>query len=170
MKRMVKNGDLIDVEPDGTITVAGKPIGGGGSDYTAGSNIEISESKEIAVKSDLTGINSLKFPPDQNDGSVIITGRASGVLSIKSNSQCSSYPEIDLLENSSKTGKGIFHFLLDSSKETTMKFDTRGSVGELYPVIARGSKIPFAPSTAGNYVLKATVSSGGSVTYSWVAE
>ena len=30
MKRMVKNGDLIDVEPDGTITVAGKPIGGGG--------------------------------------------------------------------------------------------------------------------------------------------
>ena len=28
MKRMVKNGDLIDVEPDGTITVAGKPIGG----------------------------------------------------------------------------------------------------------------------------------------------
>ena len=30
MKRMVKNGDLIDVEADGTITVAGKPIGGGG--------------------------------------------------------------------------------------------------------------------------------------------
>ena len=30
MKRMVKNGDLIDVEPDGTITVAGKPVGGGG--------------------------------------------------------------------------------------------------------------------------------------------
>ena len=30
MKRMVKNGDLIDVEPDGSITVAGKPIGGGG--------------------------------------------------------------------------------------------------------------------------------------------
>ena len=29
MKRMVKNGDLIDVEPDGTITVAGKPVGGG---------------------------------------------------------------------------------------------------------------------------------------------
>ena len=27
---MVKNGDLIDVEPDGSITVAGKPIGGGG--------------------------------------------------------------------------------------------------------------------------------------------
>ena len=31
MKRMVKNGDLIDVEPDGSITVAGKPVGGGGS-------------------------------------------------------------------------------------------------------------------------------------------
>lgn len=30
MKRMVKNGDLLDVEPDGSITVAGKPIGGGG--------------------------------------------------------------------------------------------------------------------------------------------
>ena len=30
MKRMVKNGDLIDVEPDGSITVAGKPVGGGG--------------------------------------------------------------------------------------------------------------------------------------------
>ena len=49
MKRMVKNGDLIDVEPDGSITVAGKPIGGG-SDYTAGSNIEISEAKEISLK------------------------------------------------------------------------------------------------------------------------
>ena len=32
MKRMVKNGDLIDVEPDGSITVAGKPIGGGKND------------------------------------------------------------------------------------------------------------------------------------------
>ena len=32
MKRMVKNGDLIDVEPDGTITVAGKPGGGGEND------------------------------------------------------------------------------------------------------------------------------------------
>lgn len=28
MKRMVKNGDLIDVEPDGSITVAGKPVEG----------------------------------------------------------------------------------------------------------------------------------------------
>ena len=26
MKRMVKNGDLLDVEPDGTITVDGKSI------------------------------------------------------------------------------------------------------------------------------------------------
>lgn len=34
MKRMVKNGDLIDVEPDGSITVAGKPIGGGGGGIT----------------------------------------------------------------------------------------------------------------------------------------
>lgn len=34
MKRMVKNGDLIDVESDGTITVAGKPIGGGSSSFS----------------------------------------------------------------------------------------------------------------------------------------
>ena len=64
---MVKNGDLIDVEPDGTITVAGKPIGGGGGgDYTAGSNIQINEAKEISVKSDITGVNSFRFSGDSS--------------------------------------------------------------------------------------------------------
>ena len=80
---MVKNGDLIDVEPDGSITVAGKPVGGGGgggSDYSAGSNIEISEAKEISVKRALTNINSIDF--SQTDG-VRVTGEGRGGLEIK---------------------------------------------------------------------------------------
>ena len=64
MKRMVKNGDLIDVEPDGSITVAGQPIGGGGSDYTAGKNITISEAKEISVPNDIQLLKSISFFKD----------------------------------------------------------------------------------------------------------
>ena len=62
MKRMVKNGDLIDVEPDGTITVAGKPVGGGGgSDYTAGKNITISEAKEISLPDNINLLKSISI-------------------------------------------------------------------------------------------------------------
>lgn len=41
MKRMVKNGDLIDVESDGTITVAGKPVGGGNAIKTKTVNLRL---------------------------------------------------------------------------------------------------------------------------------
>lgn len=52
MKRMVKNGDLIDVEPDGSITVAGKPIGGGGGGITK-RTLTIPKS-ELSLGGDLT--------------------------------------------------------------------------------------------------------------------
>ena len=76
MKRMVKNGDLIDVEPDGSITVAGKPIGGGGgssfsivtllsSDLTPDSQIttraNINETKNAELDSLFEGENAFQF-------------------------------------------------------------------------------------------------------------
>ena len=75
MKRMVKNGDLIDVEPDGSITVAGKPIGGGSSsfsivtllrsDLTPDSQIttraNINETKNAELDSLFEGENAFQF-------------------------------------------------------------------------------------------------------------
>lgn len=168
MKRMVKNGDLIDVEPDGSITVAGKPIGGGGGgggDYTAGSNIEISEAKEISVKPDITGINSIKLSPDYG---VKISGTNNGAISFKSGSATSPYPDINIERYDSSTGKGNIRlqFLFDSTKNSFIVFNGQGSFGDLYPLLARGSRIPFVPNENGTYVLKATVS-GEAVTYTW---
>lgn len=167
MKRMVKNGDLIDVEPDGSLTVAGKPVGGGGSDYTAGSNIEISEAKQIAVKANLTSIESIKLSPFNG---ATISGAASGIISLRSGNKNSAYPEIDLVRyDKTNTGMAKFQFLFDDSKDTHIVFNGQGASSNLYPFLAIGSKVPFVPSVNGTYVLKATVSNGA-VTYTWVAE
>lgn len=169
MKRMVKNGDLIDVEPDGTITVAGKPVGGGGSsDYTAGSNIEISEAKEIAVKSDITGINSIKFAGKKGP-EIRIANSAN--LAIKSNSSDFTYPAINLYRygydiSSNKRISLIFDG--DDIPFEGIHFDIRNFGDSKYAFITKGGKVPPVPSENGTYVLKATVS-GSAITYTWVA-
>ena len=173
MKRMVKNGDLIDVEPDGTITVAGKPIGGGGggggSDYTAGSNIVISEAKEISVKSDITGINSFKFVGNSSPDIGIVNGAN---LAIKSNSSSFEYPAINLYRygSSFSSNKRIsLIFYGDDIPYNAIFFDIRNFGDSNYAFITKGGKVPPVPSENGTYVLKATVS-GSAITYTWVAE
>ena len=131
MKRMVKNGDLIDVEPDGSITVAGKPIGGGGggSDYTAGSNIEISEEKEISVKSDITGINSIKFAPSNI---YELSNHDNGLLIPKNSDSGLSLPSITL-KNGSKSKTFALSFAYDESSYQSLVFSTTGCAGsEVY--------------------------------------
>lgn len=170
MKRMVKNGDLLDVEPDGTITVAGKPVGGGGgSDYTAGSNIQISEAKEISVNPELTEINGITFAQTE---SCKIFGGNKNILKIKAlgSGTTVDYPCIYFLTaDDSKTYFRIFTYA-NTSNYQTMIIDTRDfEYGkDAYAFLTRGAKVPLVPSTDGTYTLKATVS-GNSVTYSWVA-
>ena len=167
MKRMVKNGDLIDVEPDGSITVAGKPIGGGGGgDYTAGSNIEISEAKEIALKRDLTDVNTIGF---SDKTSCEIAGYSSGTLYIKSKDSSVNYPKIILRPYNSASNDITLSFKKDHGKYAYIINDATGSEGNpVYAFLTRKSKVPYVPSANGTYVLKATVS-GENVTYEWVA-
>ena len=171
MKRMVKNGDLIDVEPDGSITVAGKPIGGGGggSDYTAGSNIEISEAKEISVKSDITGINKIDL--GQSD-SCIISGENEGGIKVETKYKAIGvyYPHFTL-KSADASHKNIrIIFLAKSQRQgDVIYFDASDSNGTtLYTFLTKG-KVPLVPNSDGTYVLKATVS-GGAITYTWVAQ
>ena len=51
MKRMVKNGDLIDVGRDGTITVAGEPVGGGENERVLTLIVPYPRSDESSYKS-----------------------------------------------------------------------------------------------------------------------
>ncbi len=165
MKRMVKNGDLIDVEPDGSITVAGKPIGGGGggSDYTAGSNIQISEAKEISLKNALTGIDNITFTP--NNGAMI-SGK-DGEIHLKSSGSYFDYGPISI-DKKDDSGKSIrLTFSSNFSGVQNIKFTADSFNGKYaYCMLTRGNEVPQVPTTEGTYVLKATVQ-GSSVTYKW---
>ena len=166
MKRMVKNGDLIDVEPDGTITVAGKPVGGGGGggDYTAGSNIQISEAKEISVKKALTGIEKIKLAPSNN---YEISGDNDGIVITKSDTSNGNLPNIKF--KSAKYSSDLnLTFRYDTSKYQNIDFDTTGTGGsEVHAFLTRYSTVPLVPREEGTYLLKATVNQFGGATYSW---
>ena len=168
MKRMVKNGDLIDVEPDGSITVAGKPIGGGGSDDTAGSNIEISEAKVISLNRDLTDVHTINF---SDNTSCEVAGYTSGTLYITSKSSNNKHPNIILTPKSGQSYKDItLNFKGPLYKYSYVNIDTSDYADNIgYAFLTRKSKVPPVPSANGTYVLKATVS-GENVTYAWVAE
>ena len=166
---MVKNGDLIDVKPDGSITVAGKPVGGGGSEYTAGSNIEISESKEISLKNNISGIESVKFGSDI--GPTLGHYGGSG-LGLNCNSNSYDYLPIYMVRRGTDESKNeniCLIFYSDNHTHYNIYFDRRGLSGDAYAFLTKGGRVPFVPSNDGTYVLKATVS-GGAVTYNWVAE
>ena len=165
MKRMVKNGDLIDVEPDGSITVAGKPVGGGGSDYTAGSNINISEAKEISVNPELTGIEKIKLAPSndyeisrENNGFSIIKNVTSGrdlTEVILKNVKYSTFLRLTFNYNNS-FGQNIS---IDASNVTD------GS--QVYAFLTRTGTVPMVPKEEGTYLLKAIVDRFGLATYTW---
>ena len=199
MKRMVKNGDLIDVEPDGTIIAGGKAINGveanptdeatqtlekikigdvaynvggggsGGSDYTAGNNIEISEAKEISVTPNITGVGSIALKESDGSSDTIYT-ESGGVIKIRSSSTLTKYPKFRLVN---------YNYL--NKRELTISFDCdpnfaetiliRGQKidGTSYAFLTKGASVPFVPSDNGTYVLKANVANGA-VTYTWVAQ
>lgn len=137
--------------------------GGGGSDYTAGNNIEISEAKAIAVKSALTGIDSINFAPN---GECKITGN-NGELHLHSSASFFDYPGI-IFEKKDNSGKSIYVvFTSNYSGNQRVRFpvsDYHGS--DAFGVFTRGGAVPPVPSTDGTYILKASVS-GFNVTYTW---
>ena len=166
MKRMVKNGDLIDVEPDGTITVAGKPVGGGGSDYTAGKNITISEAKEISLPDNIASLKSISFFKNSASEKVEIKQSDNYVVTIASNN-LSYLPSFrafagDGIANQDLT---IRFDNVPINKISDIIFDLNKIEKNVYPFISR-TRIPDVPSGDGTYILKATVSNG-TLTYSW---
>lgn len=164
---------LVKANPTGeaTETLAKVKIGdvaynvGGGSDYTAGSNIEISASKAIAVKSELTGINSINLDPST---SCKIIGDQQGAFIIQTKDTFFDLPTIKLYPKD-MVGKYYARliFYADTNKYyESIIFDGRGAGGNVYSFLTKGDKVPFVPSGDGNYILKASVS-GGKVTYTW---
>lgn len=139
--------------------------GGGGSDYTAGSNIEISESKAISLKRDLTGLNSITFKSTYYD--VAISSDDLGKFKIKSQAMTNNLPKIALESWNPRERKQLnLIFKNYASAEQTIYFDSSETSEDKYAFLVRGSKVPSVPSVDGNYILKASVS-GGAVTYTW---
>lgn len=138
---------------------------GGGSDYTAGSNIEISGSKEIAVKNALTEINSIRVK--SVDGDVGISAENYGNFVIKTYASLPKWPVIKLRTKDSNFNDITLIFSQNQSKSQAINIDAGGSDGSsVYAFLTKGSKVPFVPSGDGTYILKASVASG-KVTYSW---
>ena len=196
---MVKNGDLIDVEPDGTITVDGKSIngveanptreatqtlekikigdvaynvgggGGGGSDYTAGSNIEINEAKEISVNPIMTGLESISLKDSGGQKNIIYT-ESGGIIKVRTSSTLTKYPKFRLVNYNYLNNRELtISFDCDPNYAETILIRGQKINGTSYVFLTKGASVPFVPSGDGTYVLKATVS-GGAVTYTWVAE
>ena len=165
MKRMVKNGDLIDVESDGTITVAGKPVGGGGSDYTAGSNIKISEAKEISVNPELTGIEKIKLAPS-NDYE--ISRDDNGMLISKNINSGNDLIEIKIKNARYQTFlRLLFNYNKSFYQNVHIDASNVSDGSQVYAAFTRGSSIPIVPKEQGIYLLKATVDQYGTPSYTW---
>lgn len=138
---------------------------GGGSDYTAGNNIEISASKAIAVKSDLTGIDSVRLKSQYGD--VTISAHDQSRFKIKSHTSYNSLPSIYLEPRDPFSLKQMtLSFIKNEKAYQNISFDLSGTENDGYAFLTIGSKVPFVPSGDGTYILKAHVSSG-TITYSW---
>lgn len=138
---------------------------GGGSDYTAGSNIEISASKEIAVKSALTGIDSIDLKSEYGNARILAYDQ--GEIKIKSLASYNHIPSIYLEPRDQISKKALsLTFKNKGSAYQNISFDVSGTSEDAYAFLTIGNKVPFVPSGDGTYVLKAHVSSG-TITYSW---
>ncbi len=190
MKRMVKNGDLIDVEPDGSITVAGKPIGGGGSNereltltmpYASNDNTFI---KRLYIDDEIyNNINNFYYESIKlyfNDGNPIgifnvfhftdkggqvsdADGYACLAVNWPTSSSSTWYGSI-------KDYKSIAYIML-SSNDMGKFLRVVGQTKQAIPELTKSNfdalyKLADKPTQDGTYVLKATVS-GGAVTYTW---
>ena len=139
---------------------------GGGSDYTAGNNIEISEAKAIAVKSNLTGIDSIKLKSEYGD--VSISAYDKSRFRIKSHDRYdNSLPSIYLEPRDPISLKQMtLSFKKKANGYQNISFDLSSTDNDGYAFLTIGNKVPFVPSDDGTYILKAHVSSG-TITYSW---
>ena len=197
MKRMVKNGDMIDVEPDGTITVAGKPVGGGGSSDDRNITLTISYSRGQDLTDNKTYVdddiwNKIKECYYETIKIRYKDGSPLGIF----NALYISIYQYGTTEAGSKNyiAKSVV-LPFASSNETwygssdrnysTLHIgcytDSTGKYIEIIPfetsAIPTLTKSKFdelykladKPTQDGTYVLKATVS-GGAVTYTWVAQ
>ena len=191
MKRMVKNGDLIDVEPDGTITVAGKPIGGGENDreltliapYTKESlsnNKKIYVDRETYVKIADCYYETIKiYYNDENplgifnalslydDANKIISRKYVSPSYYDSSSKLNAWYGKNITKPWTaiiKTGSGIDTYYIEINGYQAFPIPEldQTKFDALY-------KLADKPTQDGTYVLKATVS-GGAVTYTWVAQ
>ena len=191
MKRMVKNGDLIDVEPDGSITVAGKPIGGGGGSSDREIKLTMPQpstehiyNKKLYLDDETwNNINNRFYETIKiyyNDGNPL------GVFHVtnfeRSTTRISKYFCLSYKHSNSNSGTwyGYFNSTYIAS-EINLTSDSGGKYLEIkelstlpIPTLEQSKfdalyKLADKPTQDGTYVLKATVS-GGAVTYSWVAQ
>ena len=176
MKRMVKNGDLIDVEPDGTITVAGKPIGGGGglSDVieTDGTTTTIHSILNVDGKINAPNGVSTFYVVNINqvqDCERIAFKDAYSILydSTDKGIKLYNYNFIPKIVLSASTSKIIISCSTDVSLENkTGNFQFKSANKD---AIFSGfrSRIPEPPTSEGTYRLVATVSSTGELSFTW---
>ena len=191
MKRMVKNGDLIDVEPDGTITVAGKPIGGGGesdreitltlpyprNDKTDQRKIEVDEETWNKIKDCYYETIKIIY----NDGYPLGVFHVFYFYDYSANIDskqyaCVAYPN-SRLKNQDWYGNyqtGWFAKIDTTFSGSTKYIWLHQFVPYNIPNLDKSKfdalyKLADKPTQNGTYVLKATVS-GGAVTYTWVAQ
>ena len=197
MKRMVKNGDLIDVEPDGSITVAGKPVGGGGGNdksltLTMPYPRNLSTSDMFIPLDDETW-NKIKNCEYEAIKIYYNDGYPLGIFNLLYYFYQGSYGEgkIDAKEYTcvaNRTGSTSVDVWYGTSYNNNTRFaklecksDKSGKYIRIWGYSAGSSlnlskekfdalyKLADKPTQNGTYVLKATVSNGA-VTYTWVAQ
>lgn len=191
MKRMVKNGDLIDVEPDGTITVAGKPIGGGDKndkELTISLTYPRSETpfdKNIYLEEEIW--NRIKncyyetIKINYNDGFPLAVFHVFYYVDVNLNITSKQYACVSNPRTSTSYSEWYGSYKqgwiakLNAGSNGTGKYVSI-AVAEPYPIPNLDKskfdalyKLADKPTQDGTYVLKATVS-GGAVTYTWVAQ
>lgn len=192
---MVKNGDLIDVEPDGSITVAGKPIGGGGG---GSSDREISlimpyapndssDNKKVYIDDEIYNkINEFYYDTIKlyfNDGNPIgvfnvfhFNDYGGSIYNIKGYACLA----VEWPTSTTSTWYGSyeqyrsFAYIFISSDAQGKFLRIIGRSKQVIPELVKENfdalyKLADKPTGDGTYVLKATVS-GGAVTYTWVAQ
>ena len=191
MKRMVKNGNLIDVEPDGTITVAGKPIGGGSNDReitlilpypstdsTGGKKVYIDDETYNKIKDRY--YETIKFY--YNDGNPVSVFHVVNLYDIQNKmdtkiyATASDYNGFKSEDDWFGKNRNKYCFArIQVSSDSNGKYAYISGYSTLSsPELIQSKfdalyKLTDKPTQDGTYVLKATVS-GGAVTYTWVAQ
>ena len=187
---MVKNGDLIDVEPDGTITVAGKPIGGDNdrvltliAPFKKGN---LDNNKKIYIDDDTylkiaeCYYESIKIY--FNDENPLGIFNVLNVFDFDNNVITSKYLSPSDYDSSSKLnawyGKNVTRpwtaMIYLGGVDGSRYIQIRGYQPLTIPELDKSNfdalyKLADKPTQDGTYILKATVS-GGAVTYTWVKE